>query len=93
MFGGCSGSRSVLKESADGKLCEHFLLHTAKDFGEVDLAGVGSAGHDGSRIAEETSCWAHSKWEMVDGHRLTFGGQEGTREWYIQVLDRLYQRR
>ena len=93
MLGGGSGGGCVFEEAADGELGEHFLLNAAEDFGEVDLAGVGSAGHDGSRIAEETSCWAHSKWEMVDGHRLTFGGQEGTREWYIQVLDCLYQRR
>ena len=36
----------------DGKLGEHFLLHSAEDFGEVDLGGVGSAGHGGSRVAE-----------------------------------------
>jgi len=76
MFGGCSGSRSVLKESADGKLCEHFLLHTAKDFGEVDLAGVGSAGHDGSRVAEETSCGGILNGKWLTGTGLHLAGRK-----------------
>jgi hypothetical protein len=35
----------VLEETADGELGEHLLLDSVKYFGEVDLAGVGSAGH------------------------------------------------
>jgi len=45
MFGGGSGGGGVLEEAADGELGEHLLLHSVENFGEVDLAGVGSAGH------------------------------------------------
>ena len=52
MLGRRSGGGSVLKESTDRELREHFLLHPAEDFSEVDLTRIGSAGHDGSRVAE-----------------------------------------
>lgn len=44
----CSGSGggSVFEEATDRELREHFLLHATEYFGEVDLAGIGSAGHD-----------------------------------------------
>jgi hypothetical protein len=51
MLGCRSGCGSVLEETTDGELGEHFFLYSAEDLGEVDLAGVGSAGHDGSRVA------------------------------------------
>ena len=50
MLGGGSGGGSVFEEAADGELREHFLLDAAEDFGEVDLAGVGSAGHSPTRM-------------------------------------------
>ena len=45
MFSRRSGSGSVFEEATDGELSEHFFLYSAEDFGEVDLAGVGSAWH------------------------------------------------
>jgi hypothetical protein len=45
MFRGVSGSGGVLEEAADGELGEHLLLDAVEHFGEVDLAGIGSAGH------------------------------------------------
>ena len=72
MLGGCSGGGCVLKESADGELGEHFLLDAAEDVGEVDLAGVGSAGHDGLRVAEQIAGGARRKREVVD-RRSAYG--------------------
>jgi len=66
VLGRCSGGGCVLKESADGELGKHFLLHSAEDVGEVDLAGVGSARHDGSRVAEQIVGGARPKREVID---------------------------
>ena len=49
MFGSVTHCRRMFEESTDGELREHFLLDAAEDFGEVDMAGVGSAGH-GTRV-------------------------------------------
>jgi hypothetical protein len=45
MFGGGSGGGGVLEKAADGELGEHLLLDAVKHLGEVDLAGIGWAGH------------------------------------------------
>ena len=45
MLGGGAGGCGVLEEAADGKIGEHLGLHAAKDFDEVDAAGVGFARH------------------------------------------------
>ena len=66
MFGGGSGGGSVFEEATDGELGEHFVLDSAEDFGEVDLAGIGSAGHDGSRVAEQIAVEVHRKREVID---------------------------
>ncbi len=55
MLGGVTRCRRVFEESIDGELREHFLLHAAEDFGEVDMAGIGSAGH-GVRLECSWSC-------------------------------------
>ncbi len=45
IFGGGSGGGGMLEEAADSELGEHLLLDAVEHFGEVDLAGVGSARH------------------------------------------------
>jgi|SRR5579872_2194620 len=44
LLGGVTHCRRMFEESTDGELREHFLLDTAEDLGEVDMAGVGWAG-------------------------------------------------
>ncbi len=45
MFGSGSGSGGVLDQTDSGELGEHLVLDAAKDFGEIDVPGIGSAWH------------------------------------------------
>jgi len=88
MFGCRSGSGRMLKKSAHGKLGEHFLLHSAEDLGEVDLTGIGSARHDGLRIADQIAGGSRPKREVIDRRqdRLSHcNPQEGSQSGEVMV--------
>ena len=45
LFRSRAAGRGVLKEAAEAELGEHFVLHAAENLSEVELAGIGMAGH------------------------------------------------
>jgi hypothetical protein len=59
----------MLEESTDGELGEHFGLDSAEDFGEIDLAGVGMAGHGGLNGPRQTRGESIPKGEAIDGRQ------------------------